>query len=169
MQTQKMPLNLLSPAEYNPRKDLAPGDATYDKLKRSIEAFGCVEPIIWNKRTGNVVGGHQRLKILLDLGYTEDDVIVVDVDEIREKELNLSLNNIRNENDGELLTALLAELKEKGDLSLTGFDEAEIDRMLAGMNLDIDSFFAEKDEKADSPEEHKGEIQCPHCGEWFKK
>ena len=52
----------LIPADYNPRKDLKPGDPEYDKLKRSMEQFGYVEPVIWNKATGRVVGGHQRLK-----------------------------------------------------------------------------------------------------------
>ena len=55
----------LKAAEYNPRRDLQPEDAEYKKLRRSIEEFGYVEPIIWNERTGNVVGGHQRLKVLL--------------------------------------------------------------------------------------------------------
>jgi ParB-like chromosome segregation protein Spo0J len=39
----------LLPADYNPRKDLKPGDPEYEKLKRSIEQFGYVEPVIWNK------------------------------------------------------------------------------------------------------------------------
>lgn len=61
----------LLPAEYNPRKDLKPGDEEYEKLKRSIEEFGYVEPVIWNKTTGRVVGGHQRLKVLIKLnGFT---------------------------------------------------------------------------------------------------
>lgn len=61
----------LIPADYNPRKDLKPGDPEYDKLKRSMEQFGYVEPVIWNKTTGQVVGGHQRLKVLMDMGVTE--------------------------------------------------------------------------------------------------
>ena len=59
----------LLPADYNPRKDLKPGDAEYEKLKRSIEQFGYVEPVIWNKTTGRVVGGHQRLKVLMAKGF----------------------------------------------------------------------------------------------------
>ena len=51
----------LRAAPYNPRRDLQPEDAEYQKLRRSIETFGYIEPIIWNERTGNVVGGHQRL------------------------------------------------------------------------------------------------------------
>ena len=58
----------LKPADYNPRRDLQPEDAEYQKLRRSMEEFGYVEPIIWNERTGRVVGGHQRLKVLLEKG-----------------------------------------------------------------------------------------------------
>jgi len=61
---QVIDIDKLNPAKYNPRVDLKPGDPEYEKLKRSIKEFGYVEPIVWNKRTGNVVGGHQRLKIL---------------------------------------------------------------------------------------------------------
>ena len=73
MQIEKHPVADLKAAEYNPRKNLKPGDAEYEKLKRSIQEFGYVEPVIWNKRTGNVVGGHQRLKVLKDLGHEEVD------------------------------------------------------------------------------------------------
>lgn len=51
MQIEKRAVEELKAAEYNPRKDLKPGDAEYEKLKRSIEEFGYVEPVIWNKRT----------------------------------------------------------------------------------------------------------------------
>ena len=64
MEIRRVPVDRLNPAAYNPRRDLRPGDAGYDKLARSMEKFGCVEPVVWNQRTGNVVGGHQRLKIL---------------------------------------------------------------------------------------------------------
>ncbi len=53
MEIQKIKAELLNPAEYNPRKDLKPGEKEYEKLKRSILEFGYVEPVIWNKRTGN--------------------------------------------------------------------------------------------------------------------
>ena len=67
MQIEKRAVADLKAADYNPRKDLQPGDAEYEKLKRSIQEFGYVEPVIWNKRTGVVVGGHQRLKVMKDL------------------------------------------------------------------------------------------------------
>ena len=63
MNIQKIPAGKLQMAKYNPRKDLQPGDAEYEKLRRSIEEFGYVEPVIWNERTGNIVGGHQRFKV----------------------------------------------------------------------------------------------------------
>ena len=68
MEIERRKVDELKAAEYNPRKDLRPGDAEYEKLKRSIQEFGYVEPVIWNKRTGTVVGGHQRLKGMKDLG-----------------------------------------------------------------------------------------------------
>ena len=68
MEIQIIPTEQLNLTKYNPRKDLKPGDEEYEKLKRSIEQFGYVEPIIWNRTTSNVVGGHQRLKVLLGMG-----------------------------------------------------------------------------------------------------
>lgn len=77
MEIRKVPISLLNAAPYNPRKDLQPGDPEYQKIARSIEKYGCVEPIIWNEKTGNVIGGHQRLKVLAATGAVEVDVSVV--------------------------------------------------------------------------------------------
>ncbi len=118
----------LLPAEYNPRKDLKPGDAEYEKLKRSIEQFGYVEPVIWNKTTGKVVGGHQRLKVLMDMGYTEVDCVVVELSEEKEKALNIALNKISGEWDKDKLALLITDLQATDfDVSLTGFETAELD------------------------------------------
>ena len=118
----------LLPADYNPRKDLKPGDAEYEKLKRSIEQFGYVEPVIWNKATGRVVGGHQRLKVLMDMGMTEVDCVVVAMDEKKEKALNIALNKISGDWDKDKLALLIADLQGADfDVSLTGFEPAEID------------------------------------------
>ena len=113
----------LLPADYNPRKDLKPGDPEYDKLKRSIEQFGYVEPVIWNKVTGCVVGGHQRLKVLIDMGITEVECVVVEMDAEKEKALNIALNKISGEWDKEKLALLIADLQGSDfDVSLTGFE-----------------------------------------------
>ena len=118
----------LLPADYNPRKDLKPGDPEYEKLKRSIEQFGYVEPVIWNKTTGRVVGGHQRLKVLIDMGHTEVDCVVVELSEEKEKALNVALNKISGDWDKDKLALLISDLQGTDlDVSLTGFDPAEID------------------------------------------
>ena len=118
----------LLPADYNPRKDLKPGDPEYEKLKRSLEQFGYVEPVIWNKATGRVVGGHQRLKVLIDMGITEVECVVVDLPEDKEKALNIALNKISGDWDKDKLAVLIADLQGTAfDVSLTGFDAAEID------------------------------------------
>ena len=120
----------LLPADYNPRKDLKPGDKEYEKLKRSIEQFGYVEPVIWNKTTGFVVGGHQRLKVLLDMGITEVECVVVEMDAEKEKALNIALNKISGEWDKDKLALLIADLQGADfDVSLTGFEPAEIDSL----------------------------------------
>ena len=127
MNIEKKNVKDLLPADYNPRKDLQPGDPEYEKLKRSIEQFGYVEPVIWNKQTGRVVGGHQRLKVLIDSGITEVDVVVVDMNTEKEKALNIALNKISGEWDTDKLALVIADLQGADfDVSLTGFDPEEL-------------------------------------------
>ena len=130
MNIEKISVDQLQPAKYNPRKDLQPGDPEFEKLKRSVQEFGYVEPIIWNKRTGVVIGGHQRLKVLQHLGYTEVDCVVLDLDEQKEKALNVALNKISGAWDVPMLTTLLRDLDESGfDATLTGFDVSEMSEL----------------------------------------
>lgn len=129
---EKMEISKLNPAKYNPRKDLKPGDSEYEKLKRSMEQFGYVEPIIWNKNTGNVIGGHQRLKVLVDMGLNEVDCVVVEMNLEQEKALNIALNKINGDWDNNKLAMLISDLKGSDfDVSLTGFEEAEIADLFA--------------------------------------
>lgn len=135
MEIVKMKLSELNPAEYNPRKALKPGDPAYEKLKTSILSFGNVEPIVWNRGTGNVIGGHQRLRVLLDLGVTESEVSVVDLSEVDEKRLNIALNKITGEWDDDKLASLLADITADGaDVYPTGFDEQELASMFADIS-----------------------------------
>lgn len=123
-------------ATYNPRVELQPGDAEYETLKRSLEQFGMVEPVVWNERTNRVVGGHQRLTVEAALGHEEVDVSVVDLDEIKEKELNIALNKIGGRWDTEKLGAVFDIL---GDRALeTGFTQPEIDEVQAKLEQLID-------------------------------
>ncbi|MGR9527666.1 ParB N-terminal domain-containing protein (plasmid) [Priestia megaterium] len=124
-------LDDLVPAPYNPRKKLKPGDKEYEKLRKSIKEFGYADPIVWNERTGYVVGGHQRVAVLKDLGYEEVDVSVVDLEPSKEKALNLALNKISGTWDEELLKDLLIEIDTgEFDIELTGFDDGEIEKLM---------------------------------------
>lgn len=137
MEIQKIPIKKIKVAKYNPRKDLKPGDVEYEKLKRSIEEFGYVEPVIWNKQTGNVVGGHQRLKVLMQLGEIEIDCVVVELDEQKEKALNIALNKVNGTWDNDKLAELITDLTDSlFDISLTGFDPAEIDALFKDSQRD---------------------------------
>jgi len=121
----------LIPAEYNPRLDLQPGDPEYEKLKRSIKEFGLVEPLVFNKRTGRLVGGHQRLKIIKELGFNDVLVSVVDLDDTQEKALNIALNKIKGDWDNSKLKDILEELELNiDDVTITGFDEQEVEDLL---------------------------------------
>jgi DNA modification methylase len=128
---RKIDISKLNPAVYNPRRDLKPGDKEYDKLKKSILEFDYIDPIIWNERTGNVVGGHQRLKILKELGHQELEISVVDLDSTKEKALNLALNKNSGDWDIPKLSELLLELDTgEFDIEITGFDESELESLL---------------------------------------
>ncbi|MFM9996708.1 MAG: site-specific DNA-methyltransferase [Phycisphaerales bacterium] len=130
---KRVPARRINPAPYNPRQDLKPGDPEYERLARSIDEFGCVEPLVWNKRTGHLVGGHQRLKILIARGAEEVDVSVVDLPLAREKILNVALNRISGDWDERKLAELLDELTRAPDLdvTLTGFDLPEVRDLIA--------------------------------------
>nr|WP_325307002.1 ParB N-terminal domain-containing protein [uncultured Oscillibacter sp.] len=120
----------LTAADYNPRRDLQPEDAEYQKLRRSMETFGYVEPIIWNERTGRVVGGHQRLKVLLEQGREDIEAVVVDLEEKDEKVLNVLLNKVKGRWDIGKLADLLQQLDETGDMEVTGFEDWELQSLL---------------------------------------
>lgn len=157
MEIRKIETSKLIPATYNPRKDLRPDDAEYIKIRNSIENFGYVSPLIINKDM-TVIGGHQRLKVLKELGFTELECIIVDLDKTQEKALNIALNKIQGDWDEEKLEVLLQELKlEDFDTSLTGFDFDEVDEILSDINgtkeddFDVDSAYQEIEEPITKP------------------
>ena len=128
-----LPISVLKPAEYNPRKKLKPGDREYKKIKDSIEEFGFADPLVVNADM-TIIGGHQRLNVAIDLGYTEVPCAVVDVDKTREKALNIALNKITGEWDEQLLADLLTDLKDADyDLDYTGFDAPEVDALFSNI------------------------------------
>ena len=147
---ERISVDMLKPATYNPRSIT---DAAKAGLGASIAKFGIVQPIVWNKRTGNVVSGHQRLNVLPDRGDTEADVVVVDLDDADEKALNITQNNPAI--TGEFTPELQPLLLELEPLCL------EFDELLLGDLVDdvpvIDGDFDPKvrDKKA---------MVCPKCG-----
>lgn len=127
--TETIHRSKLKNASYNPRHLTLRGR---QKLKDSLKRVGLVQPIVWNKRSGNIVGGHQRISQIDALeksGNYSLTVAVVDVDEARERELNVLLNNTEVGGDWdfeklkELLNDPLVELEN------TGFDSAEMMKM----------------------------------------
>jgi len=155
---------------------LRPGDPDYEKLKRSIAEFDCVEPLVWNRRSGNLVGGHQRLKVLIARGDSEVPCVVVDMPPEREKALNLALNKISGDWDKDKLARLLDELVQvpEFDVGLTGFDVPEVSQLLDRLlpeDAEDDGFDVEKElEAIQEPQTTPGELieLGPHrvlCGD----
>lgn len=123
MKVHYVPIAELNPAPYNPRTW---SEEAIRQLRDSIERFGLVDPIIVNSaesRLNVVIGGHFRLKVAKDLGYTEVPVVNVNIpDEAKEKELNLRLNR----NLGDWDWGLLASFDESL-LADIGFSSEELD------------------------------------------
>lgn len=130
MNIQIIELKKLKRAEYNPRKRLTEEDEEYQKLKKSIVEFGYVVPIIVNYDY-TVIGGHQGLTVLEDLGYKKIECNVLNLSKVQEKALNLALNKIDGIWDYDKLENVITELKESNfDLDVTGFDFDEVDNLL---------------------------------------
>jgi DNA modification methylase len=135
MQMENRRLADLKPAEYNPRKALQPGDPEYVRIKNSIDEFGYCDPIIINS-DGTIIGGHQRQRVMLDMGIETADVVVLDVDKAHEKALNIALNKITGAWDESKLKDLLVELDETGlGIEITGYTHAELDDLVEKMEI----------------------------------
>lgn len=154
---EKRRLADLKPAEYNPRKALTPEDDEYQKIKRSIEQFGYIDPIIVNL-DGTIIGGHQRHTVLSDLGYEDADVVVVDLNKQDERALNVALNKISGEWDEVALRDLLVELDlGEYDITFTGFSHQELDGLIELTDFDPDVTDDGYDSEAAYSESKNGE------------
>lgn len=153
MEWRTIPVGELKPAAYNPRKKLKAGDKEYEKIKNSILEFGYVEPIICNYDM-TVIGGHQRLTVLKDLGYTEVQCVVVHIeDENKVKALNVALNKITGAWDEQLLADLLVDLKTQDfNTDFTGFEAPEIEQLFSKVhNKEIKEDDFDVDEELKKP------------------
>ncbi|EPY2525812.1 ParB N-terminal domain-containing protein [Listeria monocytogenes] len=159
MEIKEIEVRKINPASYNPRIDLQPDDVEYQKLKRSIQEFGYIDPLVWNEQTGNLVGGHQRYKILLESKPEKLYVSVVNLDSNQEKALNVALNKIEGGWDNEKLAIIFEELEnEDFDTLITGFESVEINSIL-NSDFDIQSI----GELSEYEEPEKKQLKCPHC------
>lgn len=150
MESSKMKLEDIIPAEYNPRVTLVEGSTEYEALKNSIERFGLVDPLIVNKRNNVLVGGHQRYNVLKASGAAEAEVVLVDLNEEDEKTLNIALNKIEGDWEFDKLEAVLKELSVT-DIAFTGFSEEDV-RNIVGINEEEALKIIEGDDK-DSAED----------------
>ena len=156
-------LSELHPADYNPRS--IDGRALAG-LRESIKRWGLVEPIVWNRQTGNVVGGHQRLKVLTEEGVEEVEVIVVDISLEEEKALNVTLNNRHIQGDWtQGVSVLLEEIGN--DIDMDAFNGLQLDKLLQ----DANSLFPPLDSPdpvpvSQPPEPNKVEPRCKKGELW---
>jgi len=117
METRK--IEELKFADYNPRKI---GKEEFQKLVNSVKEFGMVEPIVINK-DNTIIGGHQRVRAAQELKYKELPVVIVELDKVKEKQLNIALNKIQGEWDHEKLSEILHSFD---DIEITGFSDTEL-------------------------------------------
>ncbi len=128
----EVPIAGLRPAPYNPRHM---SESEMQKLMRSIQEFGLVEPLVVRRRDRTIIGGHQRWEAAKRLGLKTVPVVYVELTEAEAKALNLALNKIQGEWDLPRLGLLLEELRDLPDLdeTLSGFDETEMESLLADL------------------------------------
>ena len=134
MTIEEVDIDLLRPDPANPRRI---SDEQLEALTRSLKEYGFVQPVLARREDNVVIGGHQRLLAARRLGYKTVPVTFLDLTPEQARLLNLSLNKISGEWDNELLARMLADLKpvEDIDLSLTGFSEDELLKLLKSLDL----------------------------------
>jgi ParB-like chromosome segregation protein Spo0J len=154
VETKTIPIAKINTADYNPRVDLLPGDPEYDAIRSSIDTHGATLPLVWNTRSSTLVGGHQRLKVMRDLGYSSVEVVEVDLGETDEKLLNVALNKIEGRWDDAQLLALVDQIVDQGgELPSVGFNDADYDDLLLRAdNLHAVDFLSQLIEE--QPDEH---------------
>ena len=147
MQIKKAPVKDLVSPEWNPRQITT---EELEKLKTSLEEFGYIEPIIVNDVNNHVVGGNQRLRALIALGYDEVDCVYVHIEDInKEKACNVALNKISGDWDEDKLRVVLEDIELSPiDIKLTGFDELELTELEVKKPITVheDDFIIEDEE-----------------------
>lgn len=160
MKLSTIPIEKIDPAPYNPRVDLKPGDPRYERLSKSIDEFGMIQPLVWNRRSGYLVAGHQRLKILRARGEKDVEVATVDLPPDKERVLNLALNKIAGDWHEAKLAELLAALADVQDLDLevTGFSIPDVEKLTADLREQLEDPAAEPIDDDASPITQPGDL-----------
>lgn len=135
MNVSNIPIADLNPSTYNPRKM---SRQMLKALKENIKEFGLVDPIVINKDM-TIIGGHQRFKACIELGFTELPCIVLDLPKSKEKALNLALNKITGDWNKIKLEQVLKEI-DSTDLELTGFSEEDIQKIIDDIKIDAPEY-----------------------------
>lgn len=187
MQLEEIQITDIIPSEYNPRRI---SEEEYNKLAKSLNNFGVVDPIIINLQNNHIIGGHQRYDVLHeqyiqdnnkyetlhllrlgDIGWVFPDTELKVKSDDHEKALNLALNKISGEWDEIKLKPLLEELSLKGfDIEITGFDDVELAELsMKEEFMDNEFEFIDNNsyELPAEEEEMKVKITCPECGHVF--
>ena len=131
LQIEHVPIGDLRPDPANPRRI---SDAELETLTRSLREFGFIDPVIARRDDKLVIGGHQRLLAARKLGLKTVPVVFIEVSEQKAKLLNVALNKISGEWDQELLAHLLADLGDGADLTLSGFADDEVKKLLKSLD-----------------------------------
>ena len=116
-------------------------DRNLASIRASLERFGQAEPLIVQSGSRRVIGGNGRLEAMRSLGWTDCDVVELEVDEVQATALGIALNRTAElaEWDPDTLGRLLESLREEDALDGVGFDESELDEILAGLIAEVDS------------------------------
>ena len=132
-----------------------------DALRASLDRFGYVEPIVWNERTGHIVGGHQRYALLVDKGVSSAAMVVVDMSPEDEMDANLSLNNPHIE--GEFSDPVLDLLKQIEASNEDAFSELRLDDLQRSLEASLSKTVNDDP----TPKKKELDTRCPCCGhEW---
>jgi ParB-like chromosome segregation protein Spo0J len=160
IQLEWIPIIKINPAEYNPR---VINQSELDGLTFSIKKFGFVDPLIVNQKTGNLVGGHQRLKAAQVLGLKKVPVVFINKSLEEEKALNITLNSHTTQGkfDLEMLSTLLEEIKiELPEM----FNDLRMDVLEHDLKIGFNPTEFDFDEEKEIDEKIKTEKECPSCG-----
>lgn len=159
LRIERKKLSDLLPHPRNPRRHPDPGSPAWNVLVASLE-FDYFDPIVWNRRNGFLVSGHLRKKVLESMGIVEADVVVVDYDEPTHLCRMIAANKLIGEDDDQALKDMLLEVDTGSiDMSLTGYDAAELEKMMTAA-ADV----PEGTPAMDAANGRSERVRCPKCG-----